>query len=79
MTTIFATPITIVAAITGNTPLTIGGAVTTGVAQVTENILELYRSKNNWVGFVNDMKNITPAIKYSNCQYPYFLMYSSFL
>lgn len=57
MTTVLATPITIASAISGNIPLTIGGAVATGVAQATENLLEIYKSKNNWVGFVNNMKN----------------------
>lgn len=56
MTTVLATPITIASAISGNIPLTIGSAVATGVAQATENLLEIYKSKNNWVGFVNDMK-----------------------
>lgn len=56
MTTVLATPITIASAITGNMPLTIGGAVATSVAQATENFLEVYKSKNNWVGFVNNMK-----------------------
>lgn len=58
MTTVLATPITIASAITGNIPLTIGGAVATGIAQATENLLEVYKSKNNWVGFINSMKNI---------------------
>lgn len=57
MTTVLATPITIASAISGNMPLTVGGAVATGVAQATENLLEVYKSKNNWVGFINDMKN----------------------
>lgn len=57
MTTVLATPITIASAISGNIPLTVGGAVATGVAQATENLLEVYKSKNNWVGFINDMKN----------------------
>lgn len=57
MTTVLATPITIASAISANVPLTIGGAVAAGVAQATENLLEIYKSKNNWVGFVNDMKN----------------------
>lgn len=57
MTTVLATPITIASAISENIPLTIGGAVATGVAQATDNLLEIYKSKNNWVGFVNDMKN----------------------
>ncbi len=37
--------------------MTVGSAVVTGIAQATENILEIYKNKNNWVGFVNDMKN----------------------
>ena len=57
MTTVLATPITIASAITGNIPLTVGGVVATGLAQATENLLEIYKSKNNWVGFVNSMKN----------------------
>ena len=44
-------------AISGNIPMTVGSAVVTGIAQATENILEIYKNKNNWVGFVNDMKN----------------------
>lgn len=56
MTTVLATPITIASAITGNMPLAIGSAVATGVAQATENLLEIYKGKNNWVGFINDMK-----------------------
>lgn len=40
-----ATPITIASAISGNIPLTIGGAVATGVAQATDNLLEIYKSK----------------------------------
>lgn len=47
MTTVLATPITIASAITGNIPLTIGSAVATGVAQATENLLEIYKGKNN--------------------------------
>lgn len=58
MTTVIATPITIAAAVTGNVPLTIGSAVATGVAEATEQLLEVYKSKNNWVGFVNDLKNM---------------------
>ena len=58
MTTVLATPITIASAITGNIPLTIGSAVATGMAQATESLLEIYKSKNNWVGFVNDMKKM---------------------
>lgn len=58
MTTVVATPITIASAISGNIPLTIGSAVATGVAEMTEQLMEVYRSKNNWVGFVNDMKNM---------------------
>lgn len=57
MTMVLATPITIASAISGNIPLTVGGAVATGVAQATENLLEVYKNKNNWVGFINDMKN----------------------
>lgn len=58
MTTVVATPITIASAISGNIPLTVGGAVATGVAEITEQLMEIYKSKNNWVGFVNDMKNM---------------------
>ena len=57
MTTVVATPITIASAISGNIPLTVGSAVATGVAEITEQLMEIYKSKNNWVGFVNDMKN----------------------
>lgn len=57
MTTVLATPITIASAITGNIPITIGGTIATGLAQAAENLMEVYKSKNNWVGFVNDMKN----------------------
>lgn len=56
MTTVLATPMIIASAVSGNIPLTIGGAVVSGVAQATENLLDIYKSKNNWVGFVNDMK-----------------------
>ena len=58
MTTVVATPITIASAISGNIPLTIGSAVVTGVAEMTEHLLEIYKSKNNWVGFVNNTKDI---------------------
>lgn len=58
MTTVLATPITIMSAATGNIPLTVSGAVATGVAQTIEKLLEIYKSKNNWVGFVNDMKKM---------------------
>lgn len=58
MTTVVATPITIASAISGNIPLTVGSAVATGVAEMTEQLMEIYKSKNNWVGFVNDMKNM---------------------
>jgi len=54
---VLATPLTIASAISGNIPMTVGSAVVTGIAQATENILEIYKNKNNWVGFVNDMKN----------------------
>lgn len=57
MTTVIATPITIASAITGNLPLTIGSAAATGLAQATESLMDVYKSKNNWVGFVNEMKN----------------------
>lgn len=57
MTTVVATPITIAASITGNIPFAVTGAVATGLAQATETILDVYRSKHNWVGFVNEMKN----------------------
>lgn len=57
MTTILATPFTIASAVTGNMPFTIGGAIATGMAQATENMLEVYKSKNNWVGFVNGMRD----------------------
>lgn len=56
MTAVLATPLTIASAVTGNMPLTIGGAVVTGIAQAAEELLEVYKSKNNWVGFVNDMR-----------------------
>lgn len=56
MTTVLATPMIIASAVSGNIPLTIGGAVVSGVAQATKNLLDIYKSKNNWVGFVNDMK-----------------------
>ena len=59
MTTVLATPVTIASAIaTGNTPLTIGSAVATGLAMATEKYLNYYKSKNNWVGFVNSMKDM---------------------
>ena len=58
MTTVLATPITIMSAATGNIPLTVSGAVATGAAQTIEKLLEIYKSKNNWVGFVNDMKKM---------------------
>lgn len=54
---VLATPITIASAISGNIPLTVGGAVATGMAQATEKLLEVYKNKNNWVGFINDMKS----------------------
>lgn len=55
MTTVMATPLTIASAVSGNIPLTIGSAAMVGVAEATEQILDIYRSKNNWVGFINDM------------------------
>lgn len=58
MTTVLATPVTIASAITGNIPLTIGSAVATGISQIAEELLEIYKSKNSWVGFVNSMKDI---------------------
>lgn len=58
MTTVMATPVTIASAITGNIPLTIGSAVSTGLAQVVENLMDVYKSKNNWVGFINSMKDM---------------------
>ena len=58
MTTVMATPVTIASAITGNIPLTIGSAVTAGLAQAVDNLLEVYKSKNNWVGFINSMKDM---------------------
>ena len=57
MTTVLATPVTVASAITGNIPLTIGSAVATGLSQITEEVMEIYKSKNSWVGFVNSMKN----------------------
>lgn len=56
MTAVLATPITIASAITGNIPLTVGSAVAAGISQATEHLLEIYESKNNWVGFINRMK-----------------------
>ena len=58
MTMVLATPITIASAVSGNIPLTIGSAVATGLAQAAENMMAVYKSKNNWVGFVNDMKRM---------------------
>ncbi len=58
MTTVIATPITIASAVTGNVPLSIGSAVVTGMAQATQMVLDIYKSKNNWVGFVNSMKGM---------------------
>ena len=58
MTMVLATPLTIASAVTGNIPLTVGGAVATGLAQVAENMMDVYKNKNNWVGFVNDMKKM---------------------
>lgn len=57
MTTVLATPVTVASAITGNMPLTIGSAVATGLSQIAEQAMEIYKSKNNWVGFVNSMKD----------------------
>lgn len=58
MTTVLATPITIAAAITGNTDLVVGSAIAMGVSQATEGLLGVYESKNNWVGFINSMKKV---------------------
>lgn len=58
MTTVLATPITIAAAVTGNTDLVVSSAVLTGVSQAAERLLEIYESKNNWVGFINSMKEM---------------------
>jgi hypothetical protein len=58
MTTVIATPVTIASAITGNIPLTVGSAVSAGLAQAIENLMEVYKSKNNWVGFINSMKDL---------------------
>lgn len=58
MTTVMATPITIAASLSGNTNLAIGSAVATGLAGMAEQLMEVYESKNNWVGFVNDMKDM---------------------
>lgn len=57
MTTVVATPLTVLASIGGNTPLTIAGAVALGAARMTEGIMDAYKNKNNWVGFVNNMKS----------------------
>lgn len=56
MTTVMATPLTIVSAVTGNIPLTIASAAAIGVSEATEKLLDVYKSKNNWIGFVNNMK-----------------------
>lgn len=58
MTTVIATPVTIASAITGNIPLTVGSAVSAGLAQAIESLMEVYKSKNNWVGFINSMKDL---------------------
>lgn len=58
MTTVMATPVTIASAITVNIPLTVGAAVSVGLAQAVENLMEVYKSKNNWVGFINSMKDM---------------------
>lgn len=58
MTTVVATPITIAATITGNAPLAVGSSVATGLAQATEKVLDIYKSKHSWVGFVNEMKKV---------------------
>lgn len=57
MTTVLATPVTVASAISTNIPITIGSALAVGIAQATDALLDVYESKNNWVGFVNNMKN----------------------
>ena len=57
MTTVLATPITIGSAISGNVPLTIGGAVATGLSKVIENLIGVYKSKNCWVNFINELRD----------------------
>ena len=58
MTTVLATPVTIASAITGDIPLTIASSVVAGASQITQELLEIYKSKNSWVGFVNSMKEM---------------------
>lgn len=54
---VIATPLTIASAATGNNPLTVASAAATGLAGATESAIEYYKNKNNWVGFVNSLKN----------------------
>lgn len=56
MTTVIGACLTAVSKASDNTPLTIAGAATTVAAVAAKELLEVYKSKNNWAGFINEMK-----------------------
>lgn len=56
MTTVMGAPLTIAGAITGNEVMTAGGVTLFTAGEAMEKILETYKSKNNWVGFINNLK-----------------------
>jgi len=52
LATIFATPATAISAITGNIPATIASVATLGISGAAQTAMEIFESKNSWVGFV---------------------------
>lgn len=56
MTTVLASPFIMAGAVTDNKAMTIGGACLVTASEAMEKVLEYYKSKNNWVGFINNLK-----------------------
>ncbi len=56
LTTVIATPISIYSAATGNAVATVIAASALGVAKVADEAMKYYENRNNWVGFINNIK-----------------------
>lgn len=54
ITTVVATPLSILSAVTGNMPATVASSGLLGISKATEEYMKYYENKNNWVGFINN-------------------------
>ena len=57
MTTVIGTTITLASLISGNMPLAITSSIVTSASEISKESLDIYKSKNNWAGFINEMKS----------------------